>query len=295
VVATTSSSKFYTYLALGSGVFIIGFSPIFVRLADAPGTITAFYRIAIAAVLIALPFLQQVKIQEKQLPRRGVWLALLGGLFFGLDLAFWSTGIVLSGATNPTLMANTAPIWVGLGALLIFREQQNTAFWIGLVMAMVGAAIVLGEDLSRASNLGLGTFFGLLAAIFYGAYYLVTERGRTSLNTLTYFWLTMMSASLLLLVVNLIFGNAFTGYSSNTYLIFLTVGVVVQAVGWMVINYAQGYLPASVVAPTLLGQPVVTALFAGPLLSETLSVWHIAGGVIVLAGVYLVHRSRRKT
>ena len=295
MVAATSSSKFYTYLALGSGVFIIGFSPIFVRLADAPGTITAFYRIAIAAVLIALPFLQQVKIQEKQLPRRGVWLALLGGLFFGLDLAFWSTGIVLSGATNPTLMANTAPIWVGLGALLIFREQQNTAFWIGLVMAMVGAAIVLGEDLSRASNLGLGTFFGLLAAIFYGAYYLVTERGRTSLNTLTYFWLTMMSASLLLLVVNLIFGNAFTGYSSNTYLIFLTVGVVVQAVGWMVINYAQGYLPASVVAPTLLGQPVVTALFAGPLLSETLSVWHIAGGVIVLAGVYLVHRSRRKT
>ncbi len=295
MVATTSSSKFYTYLALGSGVFIIGFSPIFVRLADAPGTITAFYRIAIAAVLIALPFLQQVKIQEKQLPRRGVWLALLGGLFFGLDLAFWSTGIVLSGATNPTLMANTAPIWVGLGALLIFREQQNTTFWIGLVMAMVGAAIVLGEDLSRASNLGLGTFFGLLAAIFYGAYYLVTERGRTSLNTLTYFWLTMMSASLLLLVVNLIFGNAFTGYSSNTYLIFLTVGVVVQAVGWMVINYAQGYLPASVVAPTLLGQPVVTALFAGPLLSETLSVWHIAGGVIVLAGVYLVHRSRRKT
>jgi len=61
----------------------------------------------------------------------------------------------------------------------------------------------------------------------------------------------------------------------------------------LVINYALGHLPASIVSPTLLGQPVVTALLAGLLLGEVLSAWHIAGGVAVLAGVLLVHRSRR--
>jgi len=34
----------------------------------------------------------------------------LGGLFFMADLALWATGVVMSGATNPTLLANTAPL-----------------------------------------------------------------------------------------------------------------------------------------------------------------------------------------
>jgi drug/metabolite transporter (DMT)-like permease len=68
--------------------------------------------------------------------------------------------------------------------------------------------------------------------------------------------------------------------------------VITQAFGWLAINYAQGYLPASLVAPTMLGQPAVTAVLAVVLLGERLSAWRIAGGVAVLAGVYVVHASR---
>ncbi|MBI3975725.1 MAG: EamA family transporter, partial [Armatimonadetes bacterium] len=64
------------------------------------------------------------------------------------------------------------------------------------------------------------------------------------------------------------------------------------SLGYLAITYALGHLPASLVAPTLLGQPVVTAALAGPLLGEVLSWGHAAGGAAVLAGVYLVHRSR---
>jgi drug/metabolite transporter (DMT)-like permease len=59
----------------------------------------------------------------------------------------------------------------------------------------------------------------------------------------------------------------------------------------MTINYAQGYLPASIVSPTLLGQPVVTAIVAAILLGEQFTTWQIVGGILVLLGVYLVHRS----
>jgi drug/metabolite transporter (DMT)-like permease len=63
--------------------------------------------------------------------------------------------------------------------------------------------------------------------------------------------------------------------------------------GYLAINYALGHLPASIVSPTMLGQPVLTALLAGPLLGETLGLWQVVGGVAVLGGVYLVHRSQR--
>lgn len=69
---------------------------------------------------------------------------------------------------------------------------------------------------------------------------------------------------------------------------------MVQVFGWLAINYSQGYLPASIVAPTMLAQPVVTALLAVLLLGERLSFWQILGGATVLIGVYIVHRSRHR-
>jgi drug/metabolite transporter (DMT)-like permease len=101
-----------------------------------------------------------------------------------------------------------------------------------------------------------------------------------------------VSSALGLLAVSLALRQPLTGYSAFTYLNFLALAVVTQLFGHLSINYALGYLPASIVAPTLLGQPVVTALLAGPLLGERLSAWQVLGGALVLVGVYTVHRSR---
>jgi drug/metabolite transporter (DMT)-like permease len=142
--------------------------------------------------------------------------------------------------------------------------------------------------------LGLGTFFGLLAGIFYGGYFLITQRGRNTLDALDYFWVSSFSSVLVLAVINLVFGQPLTGYPQTTYLNLIGLGVISQGVGWFLINYAQGHLPATLVAPTLLGQPVVTGILAGPLLAEYLEPLQIVGGVTVLLGVFLVHRSRAR-
>lgn len=291
-MVTTHRSSLLAYLWLTFGILSISFSAIFVRWAGAPGTVVSFYRMAIAAFLLAWPFYRRAK-GRGGVPRLGVRTAMLGGLFFAGDLALWSSGVMLSGATNPTLLANSAPLWVGLGSLVFFRAKLNATFWMGLALAMGGAVLILGLDALRAATLGLGTFLGLIAAVFYGAYFLVTQRGRENLDSLSYLWLTTLSASLALFVLSVALGQPLTGYSALTYLNFLALGALVQVFGWLAINYTQGYLPAAIVAPTMLGQPVVTALLAVLLLGERLSVWQIVGGVTVLAGVYTVHRSRR--
>jgi len=72
----------------------------------------------------------------------------------------------------------------------------------------------------------------------------------------------------------------------------LALGVFVHFIGWMSLNYAQGYLPATIVSPTLLGQPILVAIFASLLIGETFSAQQIAGGCLVIAGVFIVYRSR---
>jgi drug/metabolite transporter (DMT)-like permease len=192
-------------------------------------------------------------------------------------------------------MANTAPIWVGLGSIFLFRESQNRLFWLGLFVATIGAALILGQDLQLTAEAGLGPFLGLGAAFFYGGYYLIAQRGRAYLDTLSFFWISVCSAAVALFILNVLLGQPLTGYSTPTYLNFLALGIVPQVFGWLAINYVQGYLPASIVAPTLLGQPVVTAVLAVILLEERMTIWHIFGGLVALSGVYLVHWSRSKS
>lgn len=277
------------YIVLGLGLLGMGFSGIFVSLAGAPGAVSGFYRMAVASALLILPFGRGIA-RDGRPGRRETLIALLAGLFFAGDLFFWNTGILISGATNPTLMGNTAPIWVSLGAMLFFHERPGRLFWVGLAVAIGGAAVILGVD--ALNDVGLGTFFGILSGMFYGAYFLVVQRSRQKLNTLTSFWLSAAGSAVALAVIARILGQPLTGYSLPTYLYLIGLGLFVQVGGQMAVAYALGYLPASLVSPTLLLQPVLTGLLAVPILGEALTPVQIAGGTAVLIGIYIVHRSR---
>ena len=283
------SQQTRAYVVMGLGLLGMGFSGIFVSLAGAPGAVAGFYRMIVAVALLALPFARGLA-RDGRPARRETLIAVLAGLFFAGDLFFWNTGILISGATNPTLMGNTAPIWVGLGAMLFFGERPARLFWIGLAVAIAGAAVILGVD--ALNDVGLGTFFGILSGMFYGGYFLVVQRSRQRLNTLTSFWLSAAASALALALIARAFGQPLTGYSTRAYLYLLGLGLFVQVGGQMAVAYALGYLPASIVSPTLLLQPVLTGLLAVPLLGETLSAVQIVGGLAVLAGIYVVHRSR---
>jgi drug/metabolite transporter (DMT)-like permease len=225
-------------------------------------------------------------------PRRGAAFALLAGMFFGLDMAFWSTGITISGATNPTLMANTAPAWVGLGALIFMGERLNRRFWGGLVLALVGAAIILGVDGLRDFRFGVGSFYGLVAGVFYGAFFLLAQRGRVHIDSVRFFWFSVLGSALVLFLIALLRGFSFVDYPASTFAILLVYGLVVQGLGWFAINYAQGFLPATIVSPTMLGQPVLTAILAALLLGEMFTPLQLLGGAAIMAGIYTVHWSR---
>lgn len=277
------------YLILLLGVLGLGFSGIFVRWAGAPGAVAGFYRTGIACLVLTIPFVHNLR-GSPALPRREVLIALLAGAFFAADLFFWNTGILISGATNPTLMGNTAPIWVGLGTILFFGQRPGRLFWIGLLVAFTGAAVILGVD--ALNDVGLGTFFGILSGMFYGGYFLILQRSRQALDTLTSFWLAALSSTVCLALMARVLNQPLTGYTLPTYLNLAALALVVQVGGQMAANFALGYLPASIVSPILLLQPVMTGILAVPLLGESLTIVQIIGGLFVLLGIFLVLRSR---
>jgi drug/metabolite transporter (DMT)-like permease len=219
----------------------------------------------------------------------------IGGLFFALDLAFFNTSILQTSAANATLLGNNTPVFVGLLSWLIFRQRPSTAFWIGLLLAMVGSLVIVWGDLARHLKLGWGDAMALAASACFAVYMMATERVRKTTSTLVFLRLAMISSALFLLVINLALGISLRVPPGHSWAALFGLGLVSQLGGYLALTYALGHLPATAASISLLSQGPLTAVLAALLLAEPLGCSQILGGALVLAGVGLANRKIRPT
>jgi drug/metabolite transporter (DMT)-like permease len=289
----TQDKSVLAYAALAVGVLALSFSAMFVRWADAPGPVTAFYRLFFSIFLLLPFFLPRVK-SNRSISSSTLLFPLLAGMFTAFDLALWTSSLSYTTAANATLLGNTAPLWVALGTWLILRRPLSRAFWRGLAITLVGAVLIMGTDFVLHPRFGVGDMMATFTGVFYGGYYLFTEKSRAYFDSVSHTWIVGVGASLTMWIVNLILGNSFTGFDARTWLVFLATALVSQLIGYLALAYALGHLPASIVAPTMILQPVVTAILAVPLLGEIPTLYQGIGGMIALLGIYVVNRSHHQ-
>ena len=284
-----TTARPWPLIGLLFGVIGMGSSAIFVRWAGAPGAVAGSYRMGLAVVLFGLPFAFSVRRRPIR-NRRAGWMAVVAGLCFAGDLALWNQSVLMTSAANATFLGNTAPLWVGLATWLLLKQPLKRGYWIGLAVALFGAFTLVAGDFSLGGQAGLGGMMSLGAGVFYAAYFMVTQQARVGLNSLASWWLSALASLTALLIVAVLFGQPLVGYPPQTILLMLAVGVFTQIGGYLLVNYALGHLPASIVSIVLLLQPVVTMLLAIPLLGEYPDVSQMAGGALLLVGVWIVNR-----
>ena len=278
------------YLGLGGGVLALSLSASFIRQAQAPATVTTFYRMTFAALFLLPFFIKSARTENWKSGLRWVPLALLGGLFTAFDHGSWSLALEGTSVANATLFNNIAPVWVALFAFFLWKQKLTRQFWLGLALTMAGAAFIFSSQIMSSRQFSPGDLWGVASSLFYAGYFLVTQRVRVHFKTLTYIWFVAATASVTLLVFNLIVQRPLTGFTLNTYLFFIAAALVSQVGGYFSVAYALGHLPAAVVAPTMILQPVLTSLLAIPFAGELLSAGQLLGGGSVLMGIYLINR-----
>jgi drug/metabolite transporter (DMT)-like permease len=274
-------------LSLALGVFGIAWAAIFVRWSEVSGLVSAFYRLAFAA-LVFLPW--------RLLSRRGATsvtpearrAAVIAGVLFGVDLALFNSAVMATSAANAVLLGGNAPIFVAFGAWLMYGTRPTGRFWLGFLLALGGMIAIVGSDVVLHPSLGVGDALAVGGAACYGAYILWVQRSREGMDTLTFSAVSTAVGAAVLLPVCLIAGEPLIGLSGRSWMALIALALVSQVMGQLFIAHALGKLPATLTSIVLLSQAPLTALLAWPFLGERVRAAQLFGGALVLAGIAVV-------
>lgn len=277
--------------SLIAGAACIALSPIWVRVSEVGPTASAFWRVCLAVPLLWILFFSLKTKETKSLITQSP-LLLVAGIAFAGDLAFWHWSIQYTSVANSTLLANLASIFVTLAAWLLWRQRPSGLFLAGLATALFGVVLLVRASLDFSPTALLGDGLGVVTAALY-AWYLLSVKGLRDrgAGTLQLMAATTTITAAILLPVALASGEALLPESAAGWLKLLGLAWISHAAGQGLIASALAHLPAGFASVGLLLQPVMATLFAWILLGEPLVALQIAGGAVVLAGIYLARRA----
>jgi drug/metabolite transporter (DMT)-like permease len=218
-------------------------------------------------------------------------LLLAAGFAFAGDLAFWHWSIRFTSVANSTLLANLAAPFVTLALWLFSRQRPSALFALGLLAALGGVALLVHTSLAFSPTALLGDALGVVTALFYAGYILTVKELRDAgAHTLDLMAVTTSLTALFLLPLALASGEPLWPQSIHGWLTLAGLAWISHCAGQGLIAYSLAHLPASFSSVSLLFQPVMAAVFGWVLLGEGLLPLQIAGGVVVLFGIYLARR-----
>ena len=278
------------YLFLTIGILAVSTASIFIKLCDAPALIIATYRLVFASTLL-VPFAGYQRIWKSCKRKDTGWL-ILSGFFLSLHFAFWIASLKYTSVASSVVLVTTHPIFVGIGAWLFLKERLGLNLMLGIALSVLGSGLISYGDMTLSTKALMGDGLALLGALTSSGYLLVGRKMRKDQDLLSYIFPVYSMAGLVLIVFSLFSQNPFFGYSWATYLYLLLLALIPQLVGHTTFNWALKYLPASMVAVTILGEPIGSTILAYFILGEELSTWKVLGGISIFAGILIAFKKK---
>jgi drug/metabolite transporter (DMT)-like permease len=268
-----------------------------VALRSAHPDVVVWLRFSMGVVILGIAVLAGRKFA---LPEKRDWLyfALLG--FLGITFHQWlqSTGLLTAQATTTSWIVSTIPVFMALLGWLALKENLRWLQWTGILVSALGVLLVVTRgDLSMLASGKFGTvgdFLILVSAVNWAVFSVLSRRGLQKYPaTLMMFYVMAFGwlfSSVLFFAQNGLGQIGLITWDGWMGIAFL--GVFCSGLAYIFWYDALQVLPVAETGAFLYLEPVVTVLVAALILGERLTLFTLTGGVLILAGVWLVNRKK---
>lgn len=285
------------YLTLFLGVFALSTSAIFVKLAGAPSSITAFYRLFFALLfLLPLLLLDKASWQDlRSLSKRQWQTGLLSGLFLAIHYILWFESLNYTSVASSTVIVTLQPLFSFVGSYFLFKERFSTGAIISSIVALIGSFIIAWGDFQISMQALYGDLLAFIAAGFITAYFFIGQHMRQKLAVVPYSILGYAASAFFLAVYALSQQLSFIDYSQSTWTAFLGIAFISTILGQMLLNWLLKWLSTSVISMSILGETIGTCILAYFILGEIITLRQGIGIIVTLAGLGLFMFYKNKT
>ncbi len=217
---------------------------------------------------------------------------LLIGIFTGMAIALYSSGVIYSSVVRATLLFYLTPVWATLIEIFWFKEKAGWPRWLAAGAGLVGMALLLSGEGSAAFNIGdVFAFFSGVCWAFGAAMIKRYDTVPLPGMLLSQFCFTVTGALLLGVIAGNSFGAA-DAVSAEQILTVLpqtsliAIGIILPAV--LAIFWAQKFLLPGRVGLLMMSEVIVAVASASLLLPEeqmNLTEW--SGAALIISACVL--------
>ncbi|MCM3292687.1 DMT family transporter [Paenibacillus sp. MER 180] len=289
-------SPLMSYATLFLGVLALSTSAIFVKLADAPAGITAFYRMFFAAVML-LPFLLADKERMREirsLSKKQWGYGLLSGLFLATHYVLWFESLNYTSVASSTVIVTLQPLFSMAGGYFLFKERFRMGAILGCIVAIAGSFVIGWQDFQISGQALFGDILAFIAAGVITAYFFVGQHVRKQLSLVPYSIIGYASSALLLSLFSFSQQTSFFDYSANTWWSFIGLAFIATILGQTLFNWLLKWLSTSVISMSILGETVGTCILAYFILDEVITVQQGIGIALILIGLAMFLLQQRQ-
>jgi len=280
-------------VVLGFGIVVISTAAILIKLCeDAPAAVIAAGRMTTAAlVLLPIGFATRGR-RLVEVPRHCRPYLVLGGVFLAAHFFFWMASLKHTSVASSVVIVTTNPLFIGVASFFLFKERIGRGLVFGIILAIAGGALVALSDTQAGAGSLRGDLLSLLGAIMASCYLLTGRKVRREVDILSYILPVYGTAAVLLCALAVARGELLVHYNPATYLWLVLLGLGPQLVGHSALNWGLKHLSATFIAVCILGEPIGASVLAYFLLGERATALQIAGGGLILTGIFLAARAQ---
>lgn len=282
--------------AMGFAVLALAFSSIFIsklERTEVPPLVIAFYRMALATVLLMPAALAFKRREIAALASKDLVLLLLGGFFLAVHFGAWITSLKYIPISTSVVLVNSHPLFVVIASYFFLGEKPGRRSLAGTAVGIAGMIVITHDALGDIGLALKGNGLALVGALAVVGYFIVGRKARTRISLLGYVTPLYAVCSLLLLLGVLAAGEPLYPYTVTQWAYFAALAVVPTILGHTVFNWAIKHVRPSAISLAFLGEPVAASGLAFIFFAQRPPVATLIGGALVLAGVYLSMSSQQ--
>lgn len=261
---------------------IFGTLGIFVRNIPVSSGELALYRAVLAATLIGIFLLATGQKIPFGKIKREVPLLLASGVAMGINWILLFQAYKYTTVSVATLSYYFAPVIVTVVCPILFKEKLTGKQIICFIMSTVGLVMITGiGGLGGGADI-VGILFGLGAAVFYATVVLLNKFIK-NVEGIHRTFLQFLSAIVVLIPYVLLTSGVTLGTLNGVgWINLLIVGLIHTGVTYCMYFSSLKELPGQKAAILSYIDPLVAVLVSVTILHETMTLWQVIGGVLIL-------------